>query len=87
MPLPFELLLRVQESREIDRGLFIDEQLRRGDSKRINSGKGRRDAIGRIGSDRTSEVGHTIWFDLKLHRRIRFPGDLRHAKKTRACRL
>src|SRR5213082_2188247 len=80
MSVPLELLLGVEELREVNRGFVIAEQLWHGHAQRVHRGKRRRDSISRVGADGIRERRDHARLDLKFHRRVRAPGDRCHAR-------
>src|SRR5213593_4708031 len=82
MSSPLELLLGVQEAGEIDRRVFVAEELRRGRPERVDGGERRRHAVRRVGADGARKRVDTLALDLEAHRRIRPAGDNAHGKKT-----
>src|SRR5438477_4719745 len=79
MSVPLELLLGVEELREVNRGFVIAEQLWHGHAQRVHRGKRRRDSISRVGADGIRERRDRARLDLKFHRRVRAP-DRCHAR-------
>lgn len=82
MPSPFEFLLGVEQSREVDRSLLVGKQLRRGDAERVDGGKSWRHSLRRIGANRSRKGGRAIRVDFEIHRRISLPGDTCHGEQT-----